>query len=168
MKLFLEIESFGIEMMTWAQFISKDEHTLHFSQDLDIRISIKICEEPFDYSDQSEYQTMGGLNPEFSTSFISRPDSFIELPSSMEASFESTTDAHSEHSSGKATPNMDGSLGLLEVEVVAAENVPVAKRKGGSQSPFVCVSFGRKTYKTLVAQQRRNHVWKQKIYLYAI
>lgn len=59
-------------------------------------------------------------------------------------------------------------LGLLDLEVVGAENIPPSRLRlnvGGPQSPFVVLSFGRKSFRTKTIYRNFNPVWNERLFL---
>lgn len=58
-------------------------------------------------------------------------------------------------------------LGLLKLEIVAAQRLPREKRflrpSGYASNPFVTISFGKKSFKTKVQRNTANPIWKEKL-----
>ena len=58
-------------------------------------------------------------------------------------------------------------LGLLNLEIVAAQRLPKEKRllrsSGYAVNPFVTISFGKKSFKTKVKRNTANPIWKEKL-----
>ena len=58
-------------------------------------------------------------------------------------------------------------LGLLNLEIVAAQRLPKEKRllrsSGYAVNPFVTISFGKKSFKTKVKWNTANPIWKEKL-----
>lgn len=58
-------------------------------------------------------------------------------------------------------------LGLLKLEIVAAQRLPKEKRflrpSGYSSNPFVTISFGKKSFRTKVRRNTANPIWKEKL-----
>ena len=58
-------------------------------------------------------------------------------------------------------------VGLLSLEIVAAQRLPKEKRflrpSGYASNPFVTISFGKKSFRTKVRKNTTNPVWKEKL-----
>lgn len=58
-------------------------------------------------------------------------------------------------------------LGLLKLEIVAAQRLPKEKRflrpSGYASNPFVTISFGKKSFRTKVLRNTANPIWKEKL-----
>lgn len=70
--------------------------------------------------------------------------------------------------SGTASQGGSQVLGLLQVEVVGAEHVPLGRvrlNQGGPQSPFVVLSCGRRSFRTRVVPRSTDPVWQERLYL---
>lgn len=96
-------------------------------------------------------------------SFVNLSDSADSLPwSSVHSGLSST------FGSGAASAVTKVSVGLLELEIVAAANIPPSRlmlNVGGPQSPFVVLGFGRKSFRTKTISRNNNPVWKEQLYL---
>lgn len=58
-------------------------------------------------------------------------------------------------------------VGLLSLEIVAAQRLPKEKRflrpSGYASNPFVTINFGKKSFRTKVRKNTTNPVWKEKL-----
>lgn len=58
-------------------------------------------------------------------------------------------------------------LGLLNLEIVAAQRLPRERRllrpSGNDVNPFLTISFGKKSFKTKVKRNTANPIWKEKL-----
>lgn len=89
--------------------------------------------------------------------FVDAIDALYLLPSMEE-----------EESGIASTRSSQLPLGLLDLEVVGAENIPPSRLRlnvGGPQSPFVVLSFGRKSFRTKTVYRNSNPVWNERLFL---
>ncbi len=105
-----------------------------------------------------------------STSDLSDFFSISETSDYIEYSSSNMIESHTSSMlvSSSSSPLGQNHVGLLELEVVAAENLPSSRfrpNRGGPQSPFVVVSLGRRSFKTGTIQRDSNPVWKERLYL---
>jgi len=98
--------------------------------------------------------------------------SFLECDDSPEFTLQSPTSSQPSLSlpgSGlTSTASSQLPLGLLELELVGVENVPPSRLRlnvGGRQSPFIVLSFGRKSFRTKTVHRNSNPVWKERLFL---
>lgn len=75
-------------------------------------------------------------------------------------------------STASATPSegLSDVVGMLSLEIVAAQNLPRAKRfmRGAHYEgdPFVTISFGKQSFRTVVCKNTVNPVWRERVALY--
>lgn len=67
----------------------------------------------------------------------------------------------------KSSSGYSDIVGLLSLEIVAAQRLPKEKRflrpSGYASNPFVTISFGKKSFRTKVRKNTTNPVWKEKL-----
>jgi hypothetical protein len=105
----------------------------------------------------AEFSDVAGSPAGSSSSFLNL--SYSEIQASMESS--RTT-------SGRGSPVGKDFCGMLVLEVVSAEHVPLCTsrpNRNGPPSPFVVVSVGRKSFKTKTIHRSVNPVWRERLYL---